>query len=202
MVGTTGSRGAAVSASDWDDSGPAVQCLDEVHLLCLEITYNHTISAPLSSLAGARLSFVTTAEVAGTADLNTLDALCQSEFETVHGTSTGRGPMRALVGTSTASAASRFNNPSGPNWARPDGVLVAASSNDFLQRAWLAPLNLTASGSVSGAAFARIGGFTEPMRPACDTDTQSAVITHRFFINATTPLQDCTLATAIFCAED
>jgi hypothetical protein len=113
---------------------------DTFRLYCLQNTQNVAVAAPQ---AQGRLAFITRPILnsgwAPSGGLAGADAKCQSDA-----TSAGLpGTYLALLSTSTASAASRFDLTGAP-WVRPDGVQVFAQASDLNSFTLASPIVLSA----------------------------------------------------------
>ncbi|HEV2170657.1 MAG TPA: hypothetical protein VGR40_06900 [Candidatus Binatus sp.] len=107
----------------WSDSNGGFSCDDgaQLHLYCFDTTHAEPLT--YTHVTG-RIAFVSKGDFDPTTGVSSADALCQSEA-----TSAGLanpGTYLALLSTSTASAASRFNLSMGsPAYVRPDGIKIA-----------------------------------------------------------------------------
>jgi hypothetical protein len=109
------------------------------HLYCAGIDFR----APLVvTKETGRLAFVTAGTFNASLGLSGADSLCATEA-TANAVS---GTFLALLATPTASAASRFST-SGTTWVRPDGVPILAQASDLVTGRFIAPLDVTLSGS-------------------------------------------------------
>ena len=130
-------------------------CNASQHLYCLGRGRISTLSVVAQT---GRLAFATTANYAVGGGIASADALCQSEA-----TAAGKaGTFKALLATSTASAASRFNT-NGPTWVRADGVPLVNAAPDIAAPTLVAPLNVSASGAylaIHAAAWTGAAGFS------------------------------------------
>jgi hypothetical protein len=82
--------------------------------------------------------------------------------------------FRALISTTTTTAASRFTD--GLPWARLDGLLVAPTAQDFLAGAWQVPLAIDATGAHMtdiGPAWSGADTFTALATSNCTNWTVS-----------------------------
>ena len=147
--GTSTAVTATIGFSDYGTSGWTQNgggtCASTQHLYCLGTSWTATATPPAAT--GVRRAFVTDGAWIPSGGLAGADALCTSEA-----TAAGLpGTYRALLATSTATAASRFSITGGP-WARVDDVVLAPTAAGFLGTAagappvfWQAPLNVSAS---------------------------------------------------------
>jgi hypothetical protein len=127
--------------------GPAFQvdgsmaCYAESPLYCFQVN-NFVAVRPIHDVG--RIAFVTLADFFPGGGIEAADALCQDEASNA-GLS---GTYSALLATSTASAASRFDT-SGLPWIRPDGVRITTSAEQlFLADHWDTAPNVTADWNV------------------------------------------------------
>jgi hypothetical protein len=131
--------------TDWFDGG---NCLGLVGFYCFGTSRSTQLSVPPTP---GRLAFVSTTTWMSGGGLASADAFCQADA-----TNAGRtGTFKALLATSTASAASRFDT-SGAPWVRADGIPLAkpgVSPFDEL----VAPINVHLDGSYLPQAWAATG---------------------------------------------
>jgi hypothetical protein len=127
-------------------------CVYQLHLYCTSIDYTATVPPP-GYTGTPKIGFLSTNSFtpAGTSGIAAADAICAAEATAA----SLPGTFRALIATSSATAASRFAA-SGP-WVRRDGVSVGT----FAQLS-SAPPQLTAPIQVSAAGtyFGLIGPWT------------------------------------------
>ena len=123
----------------WSDRSGALSCSDpfQGHLYCFDISHTSTLTV---TPAVGRLAFVSKASFDTTKGVAGADALCQSEA-TAAGL-TNPTHFLALLSTSTASAASRFDlSAMSMPYVRPDGIKIAdaatiASGTDLDSGFW------------------------------------------------------------------
>lgn len=138
------------SADRWDGTGFPT-CDEERRLLCLR--HNGLANEATASAPGTRLAFVSSVTFYGSGQITStgpsgrdnMDLTCQSDFEGVFGTDTGR-VFRAFV-SGTSSAASRIGDKTSSTWARHDGVVIAETPGDLFDWDLIAPLNLRLDGT-------------------------------------------------------
>ncbi len=135
-------------------------------LYCFGVDFNGEV-AVTPPAPPTRLAFVSQSNVSRAGGIAGADAACAAGAATLGAT----GMFRALVATTTAAAALRFD-PNGAPWRRPDGVLLAATARDFLEQPskHFAALNqnyLGAYGSASGIVFT---GAASPLVAATAAD--------------------------------
>jgi hypothetical protein len=120
-------------------------CSARHRLICLETRSTLPIKPPVMP-AGGRRAFVSTTALAANAVTTMGDSTCQ--FEAMNAGLPNASSFRALYGTSSASAASRFNM-TGATWYRTDGVKILSSAADLslVARIPLAHLNVDANGN-------------------------------------------------------
>jgi hypothetical protein len=128
------------SWTEWFE-GPASDgngCSGQLHLYCFGVGRTQALTI---DPAPGRLAFVSGNAMTPGAGIASADTLCQTEA-----TNAGRtGTFKAVLASTTASAASRFNEGGAP-WVRPDGIPIAApgtSPFDGVQ----APLNVMLDGT-------------------------------------------------------
>lgn len=122
-------------------------CNASNHLYCAETSQRAAL--PALDVSGVRLAFLARGSLESFADyvvdpgvgLSGLDAQCQTEAS-LAGLS---GTYKALVATTSATAASRFNA-SGAPYARTDGVKLSDSGAQFFAAGPKYPVNVTADG--------------------------------------------------------
>jgi hypothetical protein len=147
--------GRADAGSQGFGSSFGYACSIPARLLCLGVDYDSPLPALAPPPAGARIVFRhnlgATAPAPGVAGL---DVSCQAA-------ATGAGLIgtyRALVATSTASAASRFTFDARP-WYRRDGVVAVSDSASLLTGGLPdAPLGMTLAGAITTATI-RTGAY-------------------------------------------
>ena len=121
-------------------------CDYELRLYCMSIDYAATVPAP-GRTSTSKVAFLTAGSFkpAGSAGISSADALCAQEASAA----SLSGTFRALIATSTASAASRFAS-AGP-WVRSDGVSVGTIAQLTAATLQLdAPIDVSASGVYYG----------------------------------------------------
>ncbi|MFT3925512.1 MAG: hypothetical protein QM778_23435 [Myxococcales bacterium] len=140
-------------------------------LICLGVDRAAEVVAPAAQ-AGMRKAFVTAQHWTPAGGLSAADAFCNEQAAPLEGN------FKALLATTTSSAASRFTGSSG--WSRADNVPLAATAEEFMSADyWDAPLNLPPeqayqmgnNGVWSGAATLDAVGTTAT---TCNNWTSSA----------------------------
>jgi hypothetical protein len=147
MVRIGNAQNAGQTWTDWFD-GDAAFCANLERLLCFGTDRNTPLTVARST---GRLAFVTAGAWAPGGGIATADAFCQTEANAA----SRSGTFKALLATTTASAASRMNM-SGSAWVRADGMPLAAPGAtpfDGLQT----PINVRADGSYTGGNWVAIG---------------------------------------------
>lgn len=139
----------------WTDSGegslsPRCSCDIPTRLYCFGIDKTEPVTVPI--VTGLR-AFVSSAWMPG-GGLSDADAKCQADAA---GAGVG-GTFRALLSTTTSSAASRFAA-IGEGWRRMDGLELAESRAAFMDAYLLAPLDRDASGAPALYGVWTGGGF-------------------------------------------
>ena len=143
----TGIAGATFST--WTQN-LASNCSQSLPLYCFGVDR----SVPLTyTPATGRRAFVTAASWAPSGGVTAADAACQAAADA---RALG-GSWRALIATTTATAASRFSA-SGAPWVRLDGIALASTPDVLLDGEILdAPLNYTETGQYRGSNPANTG---------------------------------------------
>lgn len=143
--------GAAQSTNDWShvSLGLTGPCSAPHRLYCFG-TGLSTAVAP-SAIAGQRRAFLTATSIMPGSGIASFDALCQADADAA---GLG-GSFRALVATTTASAASRFDA-TGATWVRIDGVPLAPTAADLLATGFRTSLNQLANGTYRRALVATV----------------------------------------------
>jgi hypothetical protein len=105
----------------WSDDGGAFSCDNAVqlHLYCFDTTHDFTVTV---TKATGRVAFVSQSAFDTTSGVAGADALCASEA--ISSGLTNGATFKALLSTTSASAASRFTLTSGA-YVRPDGIKIA-----------------------------------------------------------------------------
>jgi hypothetical protein len=166
-IGLTATQGQMFSANS------TITCATASRLYCLGI--DRAAVVQVIAPPARRIAFVTTSTWTPGGGIPSADTLCQTE-------AAGAGLMgsyRALLATSGASAASRFNT-SGSPWGRVDGaMLTATASATFSATFWDTSPAVTADGSqylgnvaVWGGALSLAAAGT--MATTCNNWTSSA----------------------------
>ena len=112
-------------------------------IYCFGIDRNVALAPRTPTSTSDRRAFLSSPWIPG-GGLAAADAHCQADALAAGIT----GTFKALLATSTASAASRFSTTGAP-WMRLDGIRIASTANALLgdTRLMLEPLNLTAAGA-------------------------------------------------------
>lgn len=113
-------------------------CGDPYHLYCFGISKTEPLTIEPDS---GRTAFVSSVWVPG-GGLDSADAHCQQEADAETGLT---GTFKALLATSTASAASRFDA-TGDVWIRTDGIALASSAAALMDGEFDTSINVTADG--------------------------------------------------------
>ncbi len=133
-MGKWGDARGTTEAWTWSSTSP---CRERKAVLCFGV--DHTTPVMPTPVNGRR-AFISTGWMVG-GGLEGADARCADDAEAA-GLS---GTFRALIATSTASAASRFDA-SGANWVRLDGVPPAASPDDLFAARFVSTITQRADG--------------------------------------------------------
>jgi hypothetical protein len=141
-----GSAGVYMGEGQWWQTGDSLQCNTPEPLMCFGTDFNNQVTlGALNGLASGRHVFVSNATLTGAiGGAAAADLQCQSEAGAA--SLANAANFKALLATTSGSAASRFNL-SGATWVRPDGVMAAASPTDFMNAKLLAPIPLHADGT-------------------------------------------------------
>lgn len=141
----------------WDGSATALACGGSFRIYCLQKDFNSILR--VTPTVGRR-AFVSADPWAPSGGLAGADAVCQSDAQSAGLT----GTFRALLATSTASAASRFST-SGTPWVRLDGIPIVTTPADLATAQFIAPLQVTSQfvyltneGGWSGSASPQMAG--------------------------------------------
>jgi cysteine-rich repeat protein len=148
---TTESRDASFSIGDptagtgaWNGGWSGTQCSSPFRLYCLQRDFSNALTFERTE---GRVAFVSNMPWFPAGGLEAADARCNQDaldagFD---------GTFKALLGTTTASAASRFSI-AGATWVRRDGIPIVAQAADLFDAdgVLLAPLQVTAFGTYLG----------------------------------------------------
>ena len=127
-------------------------CSLQLHLLCFEIDRSTPVPPPAIS---GRIAFLSTAWASG-GGLASADQRCVTDAQAAG----LPGTYHALLATSTASAASRFNT-AGPRWVRPDGIAVFDPASTLATGgAPLTAIDVTAAGGYVPQLYVLTGATT------------------------------------------
>ena len=147
------------TATAWEDATLKVSCMTAVHLYC----FSTALANPLVvTPASGRRAFVTVGAFVPSGGLAGGDALCAQEAS-AGGLS---GSFRALLGTSTATAISRFSLAGSP-WVRRDGIAIADTPLVFASGAWRTSIAMTVTGQYTvtlvftGGAIDQVNSVTQ-----------------------------------------
>lgn len=144
--GVTACGYAATGTIQWTEDGHSIgcDCTQSMHLYCFGIDHDKAVAAEFSPTAP--IAFVSSAYWTPGAGIADADAVCQDAATAA----SLPGTYKALLPTTTASAASRFSS-TGEAWRRVDGVQLAVSRAEFMAGHLLAPLDATANGGQTDA---------------------------------------------------
>jgi hypothetical protein len=154
---------------------------DLLRLYCLQTAENVAVSPPP---AQGRLAFITPAPWVPSGGISAADAQCQSDAQQAG----LPGTYLALLSTSTASAASRFNM-TGTPWVRPDGVRVFAHTADLATFTLAAPIAVAPNGTTYFGNYYTWTGSASPTSAGT-----TATTCNNWTSNAATPLATVTTA--------
>jgi hypothetical protein len=187
---------------EWTSSGDR-DCTTPVRLYCFAI--DRAVAVAPVPVAGRR-AFISTVSFDPTTGVGGADARCAAEAAAAG----LPGAYKALIGTSTASALSRFSLAGGP-WVRLDGIALASSISAFAAGDLATPLNVTTTGAYVGDHVATGGGTPETVPSLANTcdDWSSAAGTARMgrarasgpasFSSSTQP---CDVPYAVYCLAE
>jgi hypothetical protein len=132
--------------------GGTCSCNVQFRLYCLETTRKVPVSPPRVE---GRFAFVTHSSFTADGGLSGADTLCKTEAAAAK----LDGGYQALLATSDASAASRFDVRAGaPTWVRSDGLPIFASAADMPTDKIETPIVFGADGTRIPGAFVWAGG--------------------------------------------
>jgi hypothetical protein len=139
-----------------------ISCGSPARYYCLGVDYVVPLVYPK---AAGRVAFLSSGiwnpggTIGGMTGIGSADALCRQEAATA--TLTGANTFLAAMSTTTTAAAARFSTTGAP-WVRMDGVQLASTAAGFFDTTTLllAPLNLSANGSVYQTYWAWTGSAT------------------------------------------
>ncbi len=157
---------SAATTDFWTSTGFPDNCTTAVRLYCFGIAYDAALE--ITPVQGRR-AFVSVQAFVPGGGLAAADALCASEAS-LAGLS---GTFRALLGSSTSTAASRFDL-SGRTWVRVDGIALADTPLDFMAGNLTAPPNVTAVGTYTSGTV-MTGGSPGLVSSTCSDWTDSGV---------------------------
>ncbi len=132
-------------------------CNMPTSLYCLGIDRVSTLTI---TPASGRKAFVSKANFDAATGIAGADTLCRGEA-TAAGLANA-GTFKALLATTAASAASRFNE-GGPPWVRVDGVEVAPTATALFDQQITAPIDVRADGTYNDQQFGV--AYTGALRP-------------------------------------
>ena len=170
-------------------------CASPRRILCFGVDHQ----TPVQPSVAGRLAFYTTWNPGG--GIADADRRCEEVA--------GRSGFKALLSTSTASAASRFDT-TGEPWVRPDGVQVSETADDLMQWRRLAPMTQEFDGDYRGCLVGIWTGFEIPtdIDPAYVCGTQWDITTGTGLSTGLDELEDwsvdkdCDSFGRIWCLEE
>ncbi|MCA1825507.1 MAG: choice-of-anchor D domain-containing protein [Myxococcales bacterium] len=202
----------------WTESGGTL-CDAQLNLYCFGTDLVTTVTP---ATATGRTAFVSKALWTPGAGIASADAVCATEATAAK----LPGEFKALIATSTASAASRFDMSAGSMaWVRTDGLPVVAASADLLTGQLLTPIAVFADGTYpdpfvevwQGAAWAGAtsAGAAPALDGTCNDWTDGSATTQGWFglaseagpdyfvANADSPglRAPCSYAYSLYCLE-
>ena len=172
-------------------------CANAYRLYCFQVD----LDVPVEPAAVGRFAFIAGWTTGG--GIATADAACQATAVNAGRT----GTFRALIGTSTASAVSRFS--AGAPWVRYDGVAIAPTASQLLAGLIDAPILKTAIGGTLGDYVTTGGTLDQPSTMSCadwTATTGTSVRGHSEYSGpyawTNGPAISCSLAGSIYCLEE
>jgi len=133
--------GTAAGQSTMASNFGSLNCTASMRMYCVGV--DRAAAVQISPVPARRLAFVTSVAWTPSGGLLSADALCQNEASAA----SLPGTFRALLATSTATAASRFNT-AGLPWGRVDGALLASTAAAAMSGTlWDTSPGLSANGS-------------------------------------------------------
>jgi hypothetical protein len=135
-------------------SGGAVQCNETVRMYCFGVDKQQPLTT--TSVAGKR-AFISDGSFRASGGLSAADQECADEAAA----SLLSGTFKALLATSTASAASRFTSSPSTIWVRVDGMPLNAPGTDIMDGGQLlTPLNVSSTRAYVGNVGVYTGAST------------------------------------------
>jgi hypothetical protein len=153
------------SSARWSNDASLSDCTSALPLLCMQTDYAVRVAPQPPAPGTVKWAFILeVGDDTFSGGLATLDMACDSAGD-LH----DPGTYRALVAMSSASASSRFT-PAGLPYARPDGVIVAATEANLLAAApsLLAPINTALPGPEYEPSAVVFTGAVNPTALALD----------------------------------
>jgi hypothetical protein len=177
-TGTLADGTAGKTCSDWSSTSASVTvgdggggteawtavfsdvalCGQSLPLLCFGVDRVARVTPPAET---GRRAFLLAGPWSPAGGLTSADARCAADA-TAAGLS---GTYRALLATTSATAASRFDTVNRPLWVRVDGTPIAESFSAFLARKLLAPIDVTAAGAYVGDTLVWAGASGLTLTP-------------------------------------
>jgi hypothetical protein len=181
-------------------------CDQSLPMYCFGIDKSAQLQYPA---AIGRRAFVTAASWPPSGGTSGADTTCQAAADA----KTLGGTWRALIATTTVSAASRFSATGSP-WVRLDGIPLAPTPDVLLNGQVLdAPLNLTETGSYRGSNPAQTGATSTTALGAANStcldwsdatgaNTQRVGLLNSITLYFSTPIfQTCSSGGQLYCLE-
>lgn len=145
-----------------DDSSASVssRTCDRPHpIYCFGTTVNRPLtSADLPAIVGRRAFLSSPWDTVARPGLSGADGVCQADAAAASLPNPTR--FKALLATTSASAASRFNTTTGAGWVRTDGVEVSATAADLMTSKLGSPIVVTADGKTYLSSAVHTGALT------------------------------------------
>jgi hypothetical protein len=144
---TTGISSGAFSCADegaiyWQELA-GLSCASANSVYCFGTDFSTAVAV---NPAAGRHAFSTSGTFNPSSGIANADSLCQNEASTAGLANSGN--FKALLATTTSSAASRFNL-NGAQWVRPDGVVVATTPSNLMNSIFMAPIAVHADKSLA-----------------------------------------------------
>lgn len=195
----------------WRTYQGSLDCSTQAHLFCVQI--DHDVDVVQIGTPGRR-AFVSSGSFDAASGLAGADELCASEATT----NDLPGSFRALLSTSTASAASRFDLTGAP-WVRMDGVAWTERAADLADGRVFVPLELGADGFLVDESIPTVHtgaerpGLAATLASCVDYTTSSAsefgvrgdpFRSSRAFLSpfGMRPFRACDLPGRVYCLEE
>jgi hypothetical protein len=196
----------AAGGDNWS-GGVAAPCDQALPLYCMQVDHVVPVTVP-SPPANAKRAFVSP-PFSPASGLAGADTLCANDAQSAGLT----GTFRALLATTTATAASRFHTTNDRPYVRPDGVVLAATDGDLFLATpnTLAPINVDLHGNFSdGSIYTGAPGPSQLGTQTCANWSDGTAASQAVFgtanytgLNAFSGLTDaCNRQGSVYCLQD